>query len=75
MNRGASNSDIWCQIFADILNIEVLTTESSQAGALGTAATAAAIGLYRDLEDSLKHGKDCTYLLPRRKQRYLSIEI
>jgi L-xylulokinase len=56
LSGGASNSDIWCQIFADILNIEVLTTESSQAGALGTAANAAAaIGLYRDLEDSVKN--------------------
>ena len=56
LSGGASNSDVWCQIFADVLNIQVLTAESSQAGALGTAANAAAaIGLYKDLEDSVSN--------------------
>jgi L-xylulokinase len=54
LSGGASNSGVWCQIFADILNLEVMTTETSQAGALGTAVnSAAAIGLYHDYEDAV----------------------
>ncbi|MGI6141512.1 MAG: FGGY-family carbohydrate kinase, partial [Caldicoprobacterales bacterium] len=56
LSGGASNSDVWCQIFADVLNIKVETTESSQAGALGTAANSAiAIGLYNDFETAVSN--------------------
>lgn len=54
LSGGASNSDVWCQIFADILNLEVMTTQSSQAGALGTAINSAvAIGFYHDYEHAV----------------------
>lgn len=41
LSGGASNSDLWSQMFADILNMEIRTTQASQAGALGMAVCAA----------------------------------
>jgi L-xylulokinase len=56
LSGGASNSGIWCQIFADVLNLDVLTVESTQAGGMGTAINSAvAIGLYKDFEDAVSN--------------------
>lgn len=55
LSGGASNSEIWCHLFADILNVEITTTQSSQIGALGMAiCTAAALGEYKSLEEAVK---------------------
>jgi L-xylulokinase len=49
LSGGASKSDLWCQIFADVLGMEIATTESRQGGALGAAiCTAVAMSCYRD---------------------------
>ncbi len=41
---GAARSDVWAQIFADVLELPVELTEGSELGALGTAISAA-VGL------------------------------
>ncbi len=46
LSGGASNSDLWCQVFADILNIEVQTVSVKEVGLLGTA-----ISVLMGLED------------------------
>ncbi|RCX18015.1 L-xylulokinase [Anaerobacterium chartisolvens] len=54
LSGGATNSHVWCQIFSDILNMEIITTEASQVGALGTAVcTAIAIGEYNDFKKAI----------------------
>ncbi|NLJ40468.1 MAG: carbohydrate kinase [Clostridiales bacterium] len=53
LSGGASNSNVWCQMFADILNMEIMTTQASQEGALGTAiCTAVALGEYKDIKEA-----------------------
>lgn len=55
LSGGASQSSFWCQLFADVLNIEIVTTKTSQVGALGVAiAVATATGVYRNLEEAVK---------------------
>lgn len=39
LSGGASNSDIWCQVFSDILNLEVQTVTLKEVGLLGTAVS------------------------------------
>ncbi len=54
LSGGATNSDIWCQVFSDVLNMEIITTEASQVGALGTAVcTTIAIGEYNDFKKAI----------------------
>lgn len=54
LSGGASNSKIWCQMFADILNMEILTTEVSEAGALGTAiCSAIGAGVYKNFKTAI----------------------
>jgi len=50
---GASKSDIWCRIFADVLQKPVVQMKNPQmASALGVAATAmVALGIYREFAD------------------------
>lgn len=50
---GASKSDLWCRIFADVLQRPVVQMKNPQmASALGVAATAmVALGIYRDFTD------------------------
>ena len=55
LSGGASKSNMWCQIFADILDMEVITTESLQVGALGAAiCTAVANREYPNLEAAIQ---------------------
>ena len=37
LSGGASNSSLWCQVFADVLNMKVQTVTASEVGLLGTA--------------------------------------
>ncbi len=61
---GASRSPVWAQIFADVLELPVETTESSELGALGVAMTAAvAVGLQSDL-------KSAVAAMVRRQERF-----
>jgi xylulokinase len=50
---GASKSDIWCQVFADVLQRPVVRMKNPQmACALGTAAIAmVSLGIYRDFKE------------------------
>lgn len=54
LSGGVSNSKVWCQMFADILNIDVITTKTSQVGALGTAiSVAVGTGIYKDFNQAI----------------------
>lgn len=54
LSGGAAKSPLWCQMFADILNMEIMTADTYEAGALGTAAcTAVALGIYKDLKEAI----------------------
>ncbi|HEX3045982.1 MAG TPA: FGGY-family carbohydrate kinase [Bacillota bacterium] len=55
LSGGASKSPFWSQLFADILNIEIVTTKASQVGALGIAiASTVATGVYPSIEDAVR---------------------
>ena len=52
---GVVNSKIWVQIFADVLNIPIETTDTNELGSLGCAmAAAVAAGLYENLAEAAK---------------------
>lgn len=54
LSGGISNSEVWCQMFSDILNFEIITTKSTQVGALGIAVCAAvALGIYGSYEEAV----------------------
>lgn len=54
ISGGAANSDLWCQMFADILNMKIITTETSQEGALGVAiGVANALGYYSSFKEAI----------------------
>ncbi len=56
ISGGAANSEIWMQLFADILNMPVTTVVEKQAGALGAAICAAVCaGNYKNLYDAAKN--------------------
>ena len=52
---GASQSPLWCQILADVLNIPVKVPVVKEATALGAAILAGkGIGIYSDIEETVK---------------------
>ena len=54
LSGGASNSGVWCQMFADVLNREIATTNTSQVGALGTAVcVAVALNEYSNFKEAI----------------------
>lgn len=54
LSGGASNSSLWCQIFSDILNMEVITTSTNEVGILGLAIyQALGLGLYKSLIEAI----------------------
>lgn len=54
ISGGASNSSLWCQMFADILNMEVLTTQTSEVGILGLAIfQALGTGIFDNIKDAI----------------------
>jgi L-xylulokinase len=56
ISGGAANSHLWCQIFADILNMEVITTSTKEVGILGLAIIqAVGMGIYKDLKEAIKN--------------------
>lgn len=49
LTGGGANSDVWCQIFADVLNLEIKVPDCKECGALGAAIEASvAAGVYKD---------------------------
>ena len=52
---GASRSDIWAQIFADVLGLPVEITDGSELGAQGVAiCAAAAVGLHANIDAAIE---------------------
>lgn len=53
---GAARSDVWVQMFADVMKLPVETASAGETGALGCAiAAAAATGAYDSVEDAAGH--------------------
>jgi L-xylulokinase len=54
ISGGATNSNLWCQIFSDILNMEVITTSTKEVGVLGLAIVqAVGMGIYKNLKEAI----------------------
>ena len=52
MAGGACNSEVWVQMFADVLGFPIETVDAKELGALGCGMAAAiAAGVYRDYKD------------------------
>jgi len=56
MYGGSARSDLWNQIFCDILGIKLCTTKTVETTALGAAICAAAgVGIYTGIDDAAGH--------------------
>ena len=54
LSGGAANSSFWCQMFSDILNIDVTTSSTSEVGVLGLAIyQALGLGLNKNLKEAI----------------------
>ena len=54
LSGGATNSKTWCQIFSDVLNMEVTVTASKELGILGLAIYQAVNQkVYKDLKEAI----------------------
>lgn len=54
LSGGASNSSLWCQLFADVLNMEIVKTSTKEVGALGLAIfQALGLGTYKNLKEAI----------------------
>lgn len=72
LSGGVANSGVWCQLYADILGIEILTTKSKDVGAMGLMIAASkAIGQHKSLEEAISkmEGMCQSYLPNRLNQR------
>lgn len=55
LSGGVSNSDIWVQIFADVMQIPINTVGDKELGAQGAAMAAGiAAGIYMDYQDAIR---------------------
>lgn len=55
LTGGASNSSVFCQMFADITGLEIHTVDNSQTGALGGAIVCSvAMGIYSNIEEAVE---------------------
>lgn len=55
LSGGGSRSDVWCQMFADIVGVPMEVPECPETGALGAAmAGGVAAGLFGDLEQAVR---------------------
>ena len=56
MYGGSARSDLWNQVFADVLGVKLCTTETVETTALGAAICAAAgAGIYSNIEEAANH--------------------
>lgn len=52
---GVTKSDIWCRMFADILNVDVYTVSDCETGCFGASIAAGiAVGLFEDYQEAVK---------------------
>lgn len=84
LSGGGSRSAIWCQLFADILNVTVSVTPCAEAGARGIAmAAATSVGLFGSFDEAVASmrgeyqtfypNKDAQAVLFVRKNKYQKI--
>lgn len=53
LSGGAANSDVWLQIFADVMQVPIEVVQGKEQGALGAAMSAGiAAGIYEDYKDA-----------------------
>ena len=53
LSGGAANSDVWVQIFADVMQVEISVVKDKELGAQGAAMAAGiAAGIYQDYKDA-----------------------
>lgn len=73
MYGGSARSDLWNQIFADVLGIKLCTTETVETTALGAAICAAAgVGIYSSIEEAASHMVEVKKeYFPNKKHRQL----
>jgi xylulokinase len=73
MYGGSARSDLWNQIFSDILGIKLRTTKTVETTALGAAICAAAgVGIYAGIDDAAGHMVQVKEeYLPRDDRRHL----
>jgi xylulokinase len=56
MYGGSSRSDVWNQIFSDVIGVEVLVPETPETTSLGAAMCAAVgSGIYKSFEEAVKN--------------------
>lgn len=56
LSGGAANSNVWVQIFADVMQVPIETIEVKEIGAQGAAmAAGVATGVYKDYKDAANH--------------------
>lgn len=73
MYGGSARSDLWNQVFADVLGVKLCTTKTVETTALGAAICAAAgVGIYPGIEEAANHMVQVkkTYL-PHETHRHL----
>ena len=70
LSGGASRSEVWTQMFADVLSLPIATAASTETGALG-AAVAAAVGVrsHADLDEAVSRMSRRTRLFEPRQER------
>lgn len=69
LSGGASNSDVWVQIFADALQIPVDTVGDKELGAQGAAMAAGiAAGVYKDYQEAINRTVKITKTVYPRKE-------
>ena len=57
LTGGGARSDLWSQMFADVLGMPVEASDAEESGARGAAlAAGVGLGVYRDVDDAMQRG-------------------
>ncbi|HEY7029768.1 MAG TPA: FGGY-family carbohydrate kinase [Thermomicrobiales bacterium] len=74
LGGGGAQSALWSQLFADALNLPVLTTDAKEAGARGAALLAGvAAGVYSSLVDAATHATHVLHRYEPDEDRHVSL--